>query len=450
MRSDPEFPHLSTALSPLLMQELLQTTLVGQLDDQRHGLVVGSCVIGETRYKPGKSCVLSYHLQIHDVSTGSHHEQVVSARLCRPDEGMAEFDRARSRQLSRVPRLQSLTYLPETEMVVWSFPNDRKLTHLPQLLNLEFLAAHLPSKLALLGLDDSSEIETITTEVLHYLPERSCMVRYRLAVKHQSTGESRAVTLYGKIYRDDIGTQVHSIMRQLAEQMPGSAVPLGYDPELRTLWQSHVPGEPFLWESLSASDALDLVRRIARCVAKFHRCTVRTPCRFDLHDIEESLLDTIEIAEHAYPDLAGRVTSLVNTLLAQRTSMSWSDALPTPIHRDLKMHNFLISGERVALIDMDSLCLGDPLTDIGSLIANFHLNGIRAGSDLGSTRKIVDVFCSAYAEAVPWAVSRPRMNWFTATAFIHEITRRSIRQLDVERMKHITEYLDLSELYAST
>ena len=45
----------------------------------------------------------------------------------------------------------SVDLYTETEMVLWSFPNDRKLTHLPELLNLEFLAAHLPSKLALLG-----------------------------------------------------------------------------------------------------------------------------------------------------------------------------------------------------------------------------------------------------------------------------------------------------------
>ena len=103
-------------------------------------------------------------------------------------------------------------------------------------------------------------------------------------------------------------------------------------------------------------------------------------------------MDTIEIAEHAYPDLARRITSLVNALLAQRRP--WAGRMPrsrlfTVISR---CRNFLISGEHVALIDMDSLCLGDPLTDIGSLIANFHLNGIRAGSDMGRIRTIVDVF----------------------------------------------------------
>ena len=96
---------------------------------------------------------------------------------------LAEFDRARSRQLSRVPGFEQLAYLPETEMVVWSFPNDRKLTHLPQLLNLEFLASYLPATLTSLGLGDSREIETIATEVLHYLPERSCMIRYRLTIE---------------------------------------------------------------------------------------------------------------------------------------------------------------------------------------------------------------------------------------------------------------------------
>ena len=450
MQSDPQFPHLSAALSPPLMQELLQTTLLSPLIEQNQGLAVDSCVIGEKRYKPGRSCVLSYRLQLHDVNTGSRREQVVSARLCRPDEGMAEFNRAESMQLFRTSGVQALSYMPETEMVLWSFPNDRKLRHLPQLLNLDFLAAHLPSKLALLGVNDSGEIEAITTAVLHYLPERSCMIRYHLSLQRRSTGESRALTLYGKNYRDDSGAEVDAIMRQLAEQMPGNAVPLGYDPELRTLWQSHVPGEPFLWESLEAPDALDVVRSIARCVAEFHSCTVRTPWRYDLHDIDESLMDTIELAERAYPDLAGRITSLVNALLVQRKSMDWSDALTTPVHRDLKMCNFLIGEERVALIDMDSVGLGDPLTDIGSLIANFYLNGIRAGSDFGRIRKIVEVFGSAYAEAVPWTVSQARLNWYTAAAFIHEVTRRSIRQLDVERMKHIDDYLDLSESHSST
>ena len=449
MRIDPQLPHLSTALQPLLMQKLLQRTLLSPLDNQGHGLVVDSCLIGETRHKPGKSCVLSYRLQLRDGRTGACQEQVVSARLCKPEQGLEEFNRARTRELSPAPGLQPVAYLPETEMVLWSFPNDRKLTHLPQLLNLKFLAAHLPKKLLSLELDESDEIGAIETEILHYLPERSCMIRYRLAMK-RSTGGSQALTLYGKNYRDEQGAEVYSIMRQLADQMSGSAVPLGYDHDLRTLWQSQVPGKPFLWETLPASHTLAVFRGVARCVAEFHRCTLQTSGRFDLEDIDESLLDTVRVAEQACPNLAGRIRSLVNRLFAQRRSMDWSETLTTPIHRDLKMCNFLIDGERVALIDMDCVCIGDPLTDIASLIANTHHNGIRAGCDDAGIRKVVDLFRSDYAGMAAYAVSLPRLNWYTAAAFIHEITRRSIHQLNAERMMHISDYLDLSERYASS
>lgn len=449
MQIDSQCPHLSTALQPSLMQELLQRALLDPLDHEGQRLRMNACIVGEKRYKPGKSFVLSYRLHLHDAHTGAKHEQVVSARLCRPDEGLAEFHRARSRQLVRTPGVRALAYIPEIEMVVWSFPNDRKLSHLPKLLDVEYLKTCLPEKLRALGVGESHEIAAIVPEILHYLPERSCMIRYHLSLKDRSTGEHGALTIYGKTYRDEDGAEVYSIMRQLSAQIPGSAAPLGYDQKLRTVWQSHIPGKPFLWETLEEAQIPETFRGIARAVAQFHSCTVRTDCRFDLSDLDESLVDTIAAARQAYPDMEGRIALLVNALLAQRRSMGWSEPLTTPIHRDLKMRNFLIDGEHIALIDMDCVCLGDPLSDIGSLIANFYLNGIRAGCHQDRIREAVDVFCLTYAECIPWRLSWPQVDWYTAAAFIHEVTRRSIRQLDGERVKHISEYLDLCESLVS-
>ena len=446
---DPQFPQLHVALDPPLMQGLLQSALLGSLDNRGQGLVVESCLIEEKRYKPGQSFVLSYRLHLHDARTGAKHEQVVSARLCRPDEGLAEFHRARSRQLVRTPGVRALAYLPEIEMVVWSFPNDRKLSHLPKLLDVEFLRTCLPEELRALGVDESKEIAAIMPEILHYLPERSCMIRYHLSVKDRSTGKCGGLTIYGKNYRDEDGAEVYSIMRQLSAQMPGSAIPLGYDQEMRILWQSHVPGEPFLWETLQTSEMEDTFSGIARCVAKFHGCTVHTDRRFDLADIHESLMDTIVAARQVYPDFEDRIASLVSALLAQHSSMGWSETLTTPIHRDLKMRNFLIDGKNITIIDMDCVCLGNPLSDLGSLIANFYLNGIRAGCHHDRIREAVEVFCRAYAENVPWSLSWSQIDWYTAAAFIHEVTRRSIRQLDGERVKCISEYLDLCESLVS-
>ena len=449
MQINSHCPHLSTALQASLMQKLLQQALLDPLDHEGQRLRIDACSIGEKRYKPGKSFVLSYRLHLHDARTGAKHEQVVSARLCRPDEGLAEFHRAQSRQLVRTPGVRALAYMPEIEMVVWSFPNDRKLSHLPKLLDVEHLKTCLPDKLTALGLGESYEIAVITPEILHYLPERSCMIRYHLSVTDRSIGKDRAVTIYGKTSRDEDGAEVYSIMRQLSAQISESAVPLGYDQTLRTLWQSHMPGDPFLWDRLEEAQIPETFRGIARAVAKFHSCTVRTDRRFDLSNLDESLEDTIAAARRTYPDVEGRIASLVSALLMQRRSMGWSEPLTTPIHRDLKMRNFLIDREHIALIDMDCVCLGDPLSDLGSLIANIYLNGIRAGCHRDRIREAVDVLCRTYADCVPWSLSWPQVDWHTAAAFIHEVTRRSIRQLDDQRVQYISEYLDLCERFVS-
>lgn len=446
---DSQCPHLSTALQAPLMQELLQRALLDPLDHEGQRLRVDACIIGEKRYKPGKSFVLSYRLHLHDERTGAKHERVVSARLCRPDEGLAEFHRAQSRQLVRTPGVRALAYMPEIEMVIWSFPNDRKLSHLPKLLDVEYLKTCLPEKLMALGLGESYEIVAITPEIMHYLPERSCMIRYHLSLKDRSIGDNGALVIYGKTSRDEDGAEVGSIMRQLSAQIPGSAVPLGYDQKLRTVWQSHIPGEPFLWETLEESQIPEIFHGIGSAVATFHSCTIRTDRRFDLSDLDKSLVDTIAAARQAYPDMEGRIASLVSALLAQRRSMGWPEPVTTPIHRDLKMRNFLIDGEHIALIDMDCVCLGDPLSDLGSLIANIYLNGIRAGCHHNRIREAVDVFCRSYAGCVPWSLSWPQVDWHTAAAFIHEVTRRSIRQLDGQRVKYISEYLDLCERFVS-
>ena len=61
---------------------------------------------------------------------------------------MEEFNRAGSMQLF-AHLGKALIYMPETEMVYISSMTEN--SHTFWLLNLEFLAAHLPSKLALLG-----------------------------------------------------------------------------------------------------------------------------------------------------------------------------------------------------------------------------------------------------------------------------------------------------------
>jgi hypothetical protein len=135
---DPQFPHISMTLDLSFMRKTLQRALFAQSNNRNSPLIIETCRIDEQLYKPGKSCVLSYCLQLLNTETGSVQEQIVCAKLCKTGEGLSEYNRARAKNIFTSKGVQPLIYLPEAEMVIWLFPNDGQLTHLPHMLDLDF------------------------------------------------------------------------------------------------------------------------------------------------------------------------------------------------------------------------------------------------------------------------------------------------------------------------
>jgi len=443
---DPYFPQIAQALDMPLMQATLQKHLfLGNKSPSR----ILSCEIGAQRYKPGKSCVITYRLKIFKPEAQATEEQLLCGRLCAPNEGPDEFRRAKKKTLFNLPEMHSLLYLDDPEMLLWVFPNDRKLSHLPQMLDLSFLSKLFPKRLSGLELGRARRLIEIRPEVVHYLPERSCMIRYRLRLQALDSGELHSETIYGKVFPDESGEQIYKTMRQLSEQMPPgqTAEALGYDPELKALWQSEVPGQPLVAEVIGEDRYLHTMSAIARSVAAFHSAKVEGLEVFELQDVFHLLKKTVMLVEKSHARLSGEVAALVQALLRCAEAPDFFSSHKTPIHRDLKLGNMLIHEGQVGLIDMDCVCLGDPLNDVGSFIANFYLNGLYADCDEASLRARVETFCRVYAEEMPWPVSQTQLSWYISASFLYEVLRRSIRQQNPRRLAHLARYLELSASY---
>jgi Ser/Thr protein kinase RdoA (MazF antagonist) len=157
------------------------------------------------------------------------------------------------------------------------------------------------------------------------------------------------------------------------------------------------------------------------------------------------LLATVKLAEQAQHELTKRIERSVADLLVHAESLPKS--AQTTIHHDLKLNNFLVDGDKLGLIDMDCVCLGDPMADLASLIANFYLHGLREGDAIERVHPRVNQLLSAYRTHSLHTVSLPALRWQVAAALIHEVTRRSLRQMDDLRIAHIQSYLALSENY---
>lgn len=429
MKLDPCFPQMSDALNPALMAPLLGW-LLGM-----PGITPGhvECYIGEKRHKPGKSLVIGYRLKSQ--SNKVLQSRYVTGRLCPPGAASREFELARSKR----PDLAAgaLTFLHEPAMLIWAFPYDRKLIHLLALLDAESIKNRLGEP----DLAGDDCVQTVESDVLHYLAERSCMIRYRVLL----VGSDDHRLLYAKNYADDSGRDVFAVMRQLSSQFAWGAKALAYDAETSTLWQSPVPGTTLCWADLQAAEGLALAGHIGQCVAAFHACKLDTVKRFNKDDVTEGLLATVRLSKQSRLESATRIEGLVTGLLAQATTLS-KPSLAT-IHHDLKLNNFLVNGENLGLIDMDCVCLGDPMADLASLIANFYLHGLREGNAIEQIHPLVKQLVSAYRINSVHAVSLPALRWQVAAALIHEVTRRSLRQMDELRIAHISSYLALSESY---
>ena len=332
-------------------------------------------------------------------------------------------------------------------MLLWVFPYDRKLKHLQKLLDNPSITSLLLPKLEKLGIFANPQELSVTSEVLHYLPERSCMVRYQIDFPTSNSGKRQPIFIYAKHYADTTGVRIYDVMQQLQGQFAFGARALAYDPDIQTLWQSHLPGKPLEWRDLTATTGLQIAGLIGQCAANFHACSVVTDQSYSQSQVERDLTETWQIAEQAHPELAIRIHNLISKLLENKPN--YLGAHMVPIHHDFKLNNLLLDGSALGLIDMDCVCLGEPEIDLASLIANIYLHGLREESSLSSCHRIVNALTEAYCKNSQHEIRIQRLRWHIAAAFLHEITRRSLRQLDVQRLKHIQAYLDLSEFFAA-
>ncbi|WP_415878458.1 phosphotransferase [Methylomonas sp. TEB] len=429
MNQDPQYPQMPTALNPTLMGPLLDWLLDGA------GNPASGCgwQIGEKRYKPGKSLLVGYRWV---GQSGHPRTRFATGRLCSPAEVNHEFER----ELAKRPDLAkgALMLIQHPAMLVWAFPYDRKLRHLPTLLDHAAVAVRLQAA-DLLG----TPVEGLQSEVLHYLAERSCMIRYRL-----HTGESaQPRLLYAKNYADDAGRETFAVMRQLNGPFSWGAEALAFDVDTLTLWQSHLPGQALTWADLQGDGGDGLVERIGHCVADLQACRIDTARRYTQADVVQGLLATPTLAEQVRPEWAGPIARSVNNLLDQEPRQTPSDL--ATLHHDLKLNNFLYDGQRLGLIDMDCVCLGDPMLDLASLIANIYLNGIRDAASIESIHPLVNRLVLSYQRYRRQTLNLAELRWQVSATLIHEVVRRSLRQLDETRLKQIKCYLALSDMYAA-
>lgn len=439
---DSMLPQLDWVLNPARMRLIFAEALFAESARYR----IAECEILQTRYKPGKNCLVSYGIKIIDAETGEGFTQMLCARIYPPEASRSRFAKTFPHPAAPAPFKASVIHLPALEMIVWLFPCERKLTGLPQLADAGLLEREILLPVIAANFGAEWGIAELSTEIVHYVAEHTCMLRAQVRLQNERTGEQRHETLFGKTYYNDDGARSFHTMRQCVEQKwrVAFARPLAYQAEIRTLWQLGLAGHSLHEERKSGRIGRSFrpqLRKAGAALAAFHQIPVDGIPRQSEAECLARLDRLDQMVAIARPAHAQRVGELIEAIKCGRPALRTVATL----HGDLHLKNFFLSNGEIAMIDLDNVHVGDPHLELGSFLASLYFQELLNGRRLDAARADGQVFVNAYVEWIPWTIEQGALEWATAYALLSERVYRLITRCKHDDASILERLLDCAE-----
>lgn len=197
-------------------------------------------------------------------------------------------------------------------------------------------------------------------EVVRYRPGRRCTVRGTLG------GLPRFVKITPN------ASQIHTDARALWEASVGGAFdvavaePLGWDPATQAVHLGVVPGVP-LAPMVLGGDGLSWSRRLGRALGRLSLAPLPASTVVDAGSQLARTERAMGRTARRIPALGPRLVRLMDCLGTYHDQL-----VPRPflaVHGSPHLHQWLVSGDRLGLVDFDRFGLGDPELDIATYLA---------------------------------------------------------------------------------
>ncbi len=443
---DTVLPHLARALEPSSMKTVFTKYLLSDSADAIN-YKLERCEIGRIKYKPGKTCMIYYTLYLQNKTTHQQESQMVCARFYPQGESASRYAKAKNEILVNPHIGEPVVHIPELELVVWSFPNDRKLQHIHKLMDVPFLRNHLFPSIIAIHLGQEWKVTDLKHELVHYAPEHTCTVRAHLQLR-KTPEQTQALTLYGKTYYNNDGAETYRLMQLLwnsqarKQGLLNTAKALSYDPQYNMLWQQGLKGKPLITTELNDPAFKESLKQVARTIATLHQTSLNCNRKASNEDWQKKLIEVTTLVSQVKPEGSKELVWLTDRLLEQGKKLI--NHPKATLHGDLHLQNFLNDNGTISLIDLDNVCVGSPWQDLGSFIAALYYRGLLENIPTSTIDALSKTFCESYALASSWKLDEDAIRWYTATALISERMFRSITRLKAGRLDILDNLTDLA------
>lgn len=386
-RRDPDVPGLATVLDPDAFAAAVRRAAPHA--DVRRGRIL------YLRYKPRALCRLSYRLDV-----GGEPVEL-DVRACRREDVGPLLSEADAEAVVPGPLGSGRLLLEDHAVVITVFPNDLKL------LTLRFLArADERRRVLQESLPDRPDLWDGELRRLGYRPER----RFVAEVRADGNGKRTVLKAYTrKAYqrgKHNVGAFASGGPLRLARL-------LGCSDRRRLLAFEWLPGNTLLEHLAAPALDGDVVAGAGAALATLHDLQPDGLTAWTRRDEVAAVAGVAAEIGFVSPPLARRAE-----LLARRieTDLASAPPLQLPMHGDFSAAQVLVAphaGGRVAIIDLDWSCRGDPADDLGNLIGQAERQ-VLDGAHSPSWR---EYFIAALLDGYRGATARPlpdRVGLYTA------------------------------------
>ena len=364
----------------------------------------------DTKYEPGVRCVTGYEV--------------------------------RGRGSDRADALHGALELTAGDVVAYPLTRDPRLPGLATALDPVAIGPRLDPLLAF----DAGGVPWQAAPV-RYKPGARCVIRYEMAAPGGVAVLFGKLVARGAVRHAEIISRLNQASR-LVEGAPWVPPVVAVWPDLGLVLQPAISPAVELHAlagdlSASAASTLSAFEGAGAAVASLHQCRPQgLGSRFlddDLKELRE-MAPTVTAADAA---LGGRYAAV--TGLIERSAHDSPEELRTS-HGALRTDQLLISGDRLVLIDLDTVCLSEPARDVANLLAYLDWKSIRSPRLAGLLDAIRTAFLGGYSQRRSLPSTRSLASYRAAS--LVKIAGRRFRSLAVEEWPLVPILLERAEALA--
>ncbi len=410
-----------------------------------------------------KRATILYQLRLRS-HEGREREHLYAGYLVAAERLAEEYKSALKRAKHQPSAGRAAAVVPEANLILLAFPNDRKLRlfaepELQRWLKMKWQQARraLPKRARL----KKWKIKNTRYEALRYVPDKRftmrCHVRLQrkngaqkevLVIAKQLTDGKKAKKLFLSLVTlqaawAQLGRITPARLRALRKiKTPARfARPLGWDHDRAIVFLENLPGRN-LEQVLSEVDLAQTFRAVGEMLAVFHGAPKRVRKRVSrASELKETRDAMREIAE-AFPSFRERLRVLLRALKA----LAWKDETPEVLlHGTFRLNHILLHEGELAMLDLDSMRMGHPAYDMANFLSALYYFEAQGRLTQAQREEIAAAFLTGYAAKAARQISPATLLWFFISLLLNKQARKYVNHHHPDREDKLERMLALAE-----